>query len=112
MTWWKKTMAPLAAVSPASPAVVRLCSVRVVKAVTAAPHSAPSSRIRVVRMLSKGGGLGLDNTGSLGRWRPGLWPVDADLLCGNGQTYPRLTCRYFPFKNLDDGPGVRGGSTT
>jgi hypothetical protein len=96
MTWWKKTMALLAAVSPA---VVRLCSVRVVKSVTAAPHSAPNSRIRAVRTLSNGGGLGLDNTGSLGRGRPGLRPVDAELLCGKGQAYPRLTCRYVPSKS-------------
>ena len=65
MTLWKKTMAPLAVVSPASPAVVRLRSARVVKAVTAAPHSTPNSRIRAVRTLSNGGGLGLDNRGSL-----------------------------------------------
>lgn len=65
MILWKKTMAPLAAVTPASPAVVKLCSARVVKVVTAAPHSTPSSRIRAVRTLSKGGGLGLDNRCSL-----------------------------------------------
>lgn len=66
MIWWKKAMAPLAAVSPVSPAVMRLCWAKVVKAVTAVPHSTPSSRIRAVRTLSKGGGLDLDNRGSSG----------------------------------------------
>jgi hypothetical protein len=50
-----------------------LCSARAVNAVTAAPHSAPSSRIRAVRTLSKKGELGLDNRGFL---RVG------DLACG------------------------------
>jgi hypothetical protein len=61
MTLWKKAMAPLAVASPASVAELRLRSARAVKVVTAAPHSTPSSRIRAVRMLSNGGGLGLDN---------------------------------------------------
>jgi hypothetical protein len=66
MTLWKNMMALPAAASPASTAPVRLCSARVVKAVTAAPHSTPSSRSRAVRTLSNGGGLGLDNSCSCG----------------------------------------------
>ena len=61
MTLWKKAMAPPVAASPASIAVVRLRSARVVKVVTVAPHSTPSSRIRAVLTLSNGGELGLDN---------------------------------------------------
>lgn len=83
MTLWKKAMAPPVVASPASPAVVRLRSARAVKAATAAPHSTPSSRIKAVRMLSNGGGLGLDNRCS---WRLaiGQRPVDAELLCREG----------------------------
>jgi hypothetical protein len=72
MTFWKKAMAAPAAASPASIAVVRLCSARAVKAVTAAPHSTPSSRITAVRTVSNGGGLGLDNRCS---WRLATRPV-------------------------------------
>lgn len=61
MTLWKKMMAPPAVATPSSTAEMRLWPARAVREVTAPPHSTPSSRINVVRTLSKGGGLGLDN---------------------------------------------------
>src|SRR4051794_31430570 len=61
ITLWKKVIAQPVVVSAASPAAVRLRSTRAVNVATAAPHSTPNSRIKVVRTLSNGGGLDLDN---------------------------------------------------
>jgi hypothetical protein len=68
MTLWKKAMALPVAASPASPAVVRLRSARVVKVVTAAPHSTPSGIVNLVRLSA----VGMINIATLGLAR-GEW---------------------------------------